>query len=176
MKIAQDAYVRFSFRFFNEAGDLIHESDAESIPWYIHGHELILPAMEKGLESHAAGDVVEMTITPEEGFGHPSPSMVNEIPKESWPDDFSPDVGQMIYLNDAFGHSIPAKIVEVKPEGMVVDANHPLAGLTLTCQMTVHEVREATAEEMEVVTEYHDDCGSEGCSSCGGGCGPNGCG
>ena len=47
------------------------------------------------------------------------------------------------------GQRLPARIVEMKPEEVILDANHPLAGEALHFEITLVSVRPATKEEVE---------------------------
>ena len=71
------------------------------------------------------------------------------------------------------GQRVNASVVEIKPDIVVVDLNHPLAGADLIFEGEILESRPATNEEIQELVKMMscgDGCGC-GCDSCGDGCG-----
>lgn len=178
MQVEKGKYVSFTYKFMDENGAIIFDADEQEKTWYIHGHNLILPILEKHLEGLEKGQEFSFEFGPDDAFGHRREELAAEFPKTNLPPDFDPQVGQVIQATNQQGESIPAQIREVKDDTIVIDANHPLAGLNLKCEGKVKEVREATAGETAEVNNYLASMngeGSGGCSTCGsGGCSPTG--
>ena len=79
--------------------------------------------------------------------------------------------GAFITLTNSDDRRIMARVDKVEDDGVTVDANHPLAGLSLQFTGTVLENREATTAEIQSMLNHMG-----GCEGCGGGCGEGGCG
>ena len=70
------------------------------------------------------------------------------MPRAAFPEDAQLAVGQTFVGEDDSGAQVPVRVVEVKDDIIMVDANHPLAGETLYFHVDVREVRDATSEEL----------------------------
>jgi FKBP-type peptidyl-prolyl cis-trans isomerase SlyD len=203
MKIAKDTYVRFSYLLKDDEQTVVYRSNPDEEPWYIHGYDLILPALEKALDGHEQGDTFTFPIPCAEAFGVRSEDLLYEIPRNSLPPDAEVEVGAIFEAGEPGRETIPVMVAAIKGDVVLMDANHPLAGLDLTCEATVLEVREPSAQEKAEVKEYlngrspirvvpEDDGGVmiefgpdedgelkaetkplSSCSGCGGGCDSN---
>ncbi len=76
-----------------------------------------------------------MTIAPADAYGENQPDMVGSLERSMLPDDLDPQVGDTLELSLQNGNSLLAKVVETAAEHIVLDANHPLAGETLTFEL-----------------------------------------
>lgn len=92
-------------------------------------HELI-PGLEKALEGMAPGEKKNVTVAPPEGYGSIDPKAFQEVDKNIVPTE-ARKVGTQLEGKTADGRKIFPRIAEVKPETIVLDFNHPLAGKTL---------------------------------------------
>lgn len=116
---------------------------------YIHGIGAFLPGLEKALEGKAVGDKLEVTVPPEEGYGERNPQLLQRIPKIQFAKIDRLELGMVLHMHDPQGHARQVTVLAIEPKSVVVDANHPLAGATLHFKLTVREIRDATAEELE---------------------------
>ena len=88
-----------------------------------------------------------MTVPPEDGYGEHDARGIQEVDRTAFPPDFQPEPGMELTAEGEGGEPVPFVIREVEGDKIVIDLNHPLAGKTLHFDITVREVREATAEE-----------------------------
>ena len=110
---------------------------------------MLIPGMENGLEGKAMGDKFDIVIAPEEGYGIRNESLVQQVPKEHFanaPQEIQP--GMQFQANSPQGPMV-VTVMEVTDTHVVVDGNHPLAGVVLNFKVEVKEVRDASAEELE---------------------------
>ncbi|HEY0094712.1 MAG TPA: peptidylprolyl isomerase, partial [Archangium sp.] len=77
------------------------------------------------------------------------PDGVEEVPREEFPAELELEAGGVVSATDEEGDDVDFLVKEVREKTVVVDFNHPLAGKTLHFEVTVREVRAATAEELE---------------------------
>ena len=88
-------------------------------------------------------------VEPQGGYGVHDPRGVQRVPREAFPPGFEPKPGMELTAQNADGDEVPFVVQGVDGYQVVIDLNHPLAGKTLHFDVTVREVREATAEELE---------------------------
>jgi FKBP-type peptidyl-prolyl cis-trans isomerase SlyD len=129
-------------------GQVVDQSGDEPLT-YLHGHENIVPGLEQQLEGKVAGDKLKAVVPPAEGYGEKLPDALRKIPKSSLPEDEPIEVGMQFMMQNKQGDVAAMWVVKVEPESVTFDLNHPLAGETLTFDVEVLEVREATAAELD---------------------------
>ncbi|MGI9344535.1 MAG: FKBP-type peptidyl-prolyl cis-trans isomerase [Gammaproteobacteria bacterium] len=149
MEIGRDCIVSIDFKLTNDKGELLDESAQGEPLVYLHGAAGIVPALQDGLAGKVAGDSFSITIAPEEGFGEYRPGLIQEVPRNAFPPDQDISPGMSVTAA-ADGGGGPTEFVvrSVAEETVTLDANHPLAGMTVTFAGAVAEVRAATDEEV----------------------------
>src|ERR1700749_1418946 len=146
-------------------------SDAQNAPIdeltepteFFYGGDDLLPKVEEALDGQAAGFDVQLQIEPEHAFGEYHSELVCFEDRPLFPDGV--EVGmQFEGLPD--GAATPGMpedavytVTEVYPEHVVLDSNHPLAGIAIRMHVTVRGVRAATAEEIEAKSVQDDAAG-----------------
>ncbi len=98
------------------------------------------------------GDEAEITVSPEEAFGPHDPTLIQEKTFEEFPEGRNLEEGRWTRATNpkhrvTFGYLVLKK----KPDRVVLDYNHPLAGKTLIYDVSVEKVREASREELEIL-------------------------
>jgi FKBP-type peptidyl-prolyl cis-trans isomerase SlyD len=149
MKIAKDCVVSIDYRLHLGDGKTIDESEPGDPLIYLQGHEQVVPGLEKALEGKDVGESLKVTVTPDEGYGDYEPEGVEEVARDEFPPDLELKEGGIVSATDEEGDEVDFLVKEVRPNTVVVDFNHPLAGKTLHFEVTVREVRAATPEELE---------------------------
>src|SRR4051812_20059246 len=146
MQIADQKVVSIDYTLTGSDGQVIDSSEGREPLAYLHGAGNIIPGLEKALTGKAAGDAVTAKIPPAEGYGEKDPQLVQAIPRDRFPaQDIK--VG-MQFQAQGGGQARVVTVVNVDPENVTIDANHPLAGQTLNFDVKVVDVREATQEEL----------------------------
>jgi FKBP-type peptidyl-prolyl cis-trans isomerase SlyD len=148
LKITNGSVVALDYKLHLGDGDIIDESDAGSPLYFIQGEGNIVPGLERELEGLEVGASKQVVVQPEDGYGAHDPQGVQEVPKEAFGGEL-PEVGHQYTARGPNGETVPFVVKEIRPEVVVVDLNHPLAGRTLHFAVTIQEVRDATAEEKE---------------------------
>jgi FKBP-type peptidyl-prolyl cis-trans isomerase SlyD len=149
MKVEKGSVVSVDYELHLGDGKVVDASGEGQPMSYIHGEGQIVPGLERALEGLSAGDARQVVVAPEDGYGDHDPRGLQEVPKNAFPTDMEPAVGMELMAQGPNGEAVPFTIREVKPEAIVIDLNHPLAGKTLHFDVTVRGVRAATAEELE---------------------------
>ncbi len=102
----------------------------------------IIPGFEEAVEGMEEGEETTVEIPPEKAYGAHQEEAVMEFPATELPEEMEPEVGMQLQLQGADGQAFPARIVEIGDETIVLDANHPLAGETLTFEIELVEIEE----------------------------------
>lgn len=107
---------------------------------YSHGGDEIIPGLSRQMEGLQVGDKKAIVVNPEDAYGAVNPDAFQEVPKTSFPQDFVPQEGMVIQLQDDKQNALPAVIWEVKNQSVVLNFNHPLAGKTLEFDVEIVSV------------------------------------
>jgi FKBP-type peptidyl-prolyl cis-trans isomerase SlyD len=144
--IADDRVVVLRYRLTDEAGTEIDSSESSEAITYVHGRNQILPGLEKELEGRRAGDDVLIVVSPEGGFGPHHDELVVEVSRSQF--DFDVAVGSVVQASVPGGEDRYLQVIGVADDAVTLDANHPLAGKTLSFEVNVESIRDATPEEL----------------------------
>ncbi len=147
MIIENKRVVSFHYTLTNEAGKELESSRGRDPMAYLHGAHNIIPGLEKAMAGKGAGDQFQVTLPPAEAYGERNPSNIQRIASKHFRNPRGLQPGQLVSLQTREGER-PAVIVKVGRFNVDVDANHPLAGQTLTFDVEVIDVREASPEEI----------------------------
>ena len=172
MKIAPNTHVALTYQLMVD-GELVDQATVEQPLEFIYDAGFLLPAFEKNLKDLEPGQTFEFRLDAANGYGEVMPEAVIELPKTAFMVDGKIDedmlqVGNTIPMMDNQGHQMMGMVSEVRPESIMMDFNHPLAGKELHFTGKVEEVREVT----DVDRAKYMGLGGGGCS-CGqdhGGC------
>jgi FKBP-type peptidyl-prolyl cis-trans isomerase SlyD len=176
LAIAPDTVVTLSYALFDErgevidgAGTLVASESAEASPnprsgdspceplTYVHGYAQIVPGLERQIEGLHKGERRTFTMAPDEAFGDRDEDAVFEVEKSDFPDADEVTVGDEFMAEGPDGEPFAMRVVEVKPDGFLMDANHPLAGQTLRVEVAVEAVRTASEEEITAAQAALED-------------------
>ncbi|MDB6060381.1 MAG: peptidylprolyl isomerase [Verrucomicrobiaceae bacterium] len=148
MQIGPDCVVSIHYELTNDAGEVLDTSaDGEPLT-YLQGAHNIIPGLEQALVGHKVGDQLKVTVQPEDGYGVKQPDMVQEVPRDAFPDPDSIELGMRFTAQSEHG-DVSVEVTAVSASHVTVDGNHPLAGQVLHFAVTIDEVRTATQEELD---------------------------
>lgn len=115
---------------------------------YLHGgYDGIFPVLEEALHGKKVGEKLELKLQPDDAFGEYDESLILVEDAKLFPDNIEVGMSFERVGEDGEGDVI-YRITEIADGKVVVDGNHPLAGVALVFDLTVAEVRPATAEEI----------------------------
>lgn len=149
MQIAKNTVVEFHYTLHESDSQIESSKEGEPLN-YLHGTEGMLPGLESELEGKTGGDSFTVTLTPEQAYGEYQEGLVQRIPikhlqglgdSKVW----KPGMTAIVDSNQG-RHQV--KVVKVGRFNADCDLNHPFAGKTLTFDVEILSVREATAEEI----------------------------
>lgn len=148
MEIARHKVVTMDYTLTDEQGDVLDTSEGRGPLAYIHGIGSLIPGLEAELEGRSAGDEISVTVSPEQGYGVRDESLMQTLSREQFQGVEDLEVGMQFRAQSDSGERV-VTVVGVEGDEITVDGNHPLAGMTLSFEAQVLEVRDATAEELD---------------------------
>jgi len=150
MEISNDKVVSVHYKLVVD-GQVIDQSTEEPL-MYMHGHNAMIPGFERQLLGLKEGDKYDFTVTSEEGYGDRDEKAVTDLDINVFMQDgkVSDQVhpGAQLQLRNQDGHPVIGTVLSIGESTVKMDFNHVLAGKTLNFSGTVHEVRQATDEEV----------------------------
>ena len=104
------------------------------------GSGQIVPGLDKELIGMAVGESKQVTVTSDQAYGQVDPAAFSEIPVSELPDD-GREPGTVLMTRDPQGNTRRLRVHKVEGEKATLDFNHPLAGKTLTFDVTIREIQ-----------------------------------
>lgn len=148
-KTVQDnLVVTLDYKLIVEDEMLESTEDGEPI-LFIQGIGQIIPGLENALYGMEVGDQKTVVIQPEDAYGEYDPESLQEAKKEEFSEEIPLDVGTFLDLEDDEGDILSAQIIAAEEDTVTLDFNHPLAGKTLTFEITLTDLRPASEEELD---------------------------
>ena len=130
-------------------GEQLDSSEGQEPLVYLQGAGNIIVGLEEQLLGKAVGDSVNAVVSAEKGYGEPLEALVQTVPKEAFGDEIdNVEVGMRFQAETEQG-PVPVVVTAVDDKTVTVDGNHPLAGKELHFDVTITDIREASAEEIE---------------------------
>lgn len=143
MLIARNSVVTLSYNVKDTDGNVI-DSGAEPLVYLHGGYGGIFDRIEEAIQGKTTGDSLEIKLQPEDAFGEYDAGRIIIEPRNLFPEDI--EVGTQFERGDEDEGLYT--ITDITEDKVVVDGNHPLAGMALIFSCTVTDVREGTAEEI----------------------------
>ena len=147
MQVAKDKVISIDYTLTDAQGTELDSSHGRAPFAYIHGVGNIIPGLEAALEGKSMGDQVNAVIPPENAYGTRDENLVEQLPRTQFDTDQDIQIGMQFQAMSEAGPRV-VTVVSVDADNITIDANHPLAGVTLHFDVTVKEIREATGEEL----------------------------
>lgn len=149
MQVADNTVVSFDYTLTDPDGNTLDSSSGRAPLSYLHGASNIIPGLEAQMTGRSAGDEFKVTIPASEAYGERDEQLIQPVPRQAFPAGAQIEVGQQFQARSPDGQSRIVRVIKVEPHQITVDANHPLAGVALTFEVQIRDVRAATAEEIE---------------------------
>ena len=148
MQIEDKRVVTLAYILKDNDDNIIDQSDDGSF-CYLHGASNIIPGLESALAGKLSGDELSVSIPPEEAYGVREDEKIQNVPREMFPPEQEIEPGMQFHAQSPDGNTLVVTIAKVEEESVVVDGNHPLAGVHLNFDVRIMDVREATSEELD---------------------------
>jgi FKBP-type peptidyl-prolyl cis-trans isomerase SlyD len=146
--ILKNKVVALEYTLKDDSGEPIDSSNTGEPLRYIHGTGDMLPGLEKALDGKSAGDNIRVTLPPADAYGQRDEDLILKVERSQFEHPDQLEIGTRIHLLTPEG-SYDAAIEAIDGDEVTLDANHPLAGVTLEFEVKILEVRAASPEELE---------------------------
>ena len=148
-QVAKNTVVTLDYNVTDSDGELV---DAGKEPLvYLHGgYDDIFPKIEEAVQGKKIGDTIKVKLQPDEAFGDYDEALIQIEPRNQFPKELQ--VGMQFEGGPEGADDeefIIYRVTDIADDKVVLDGNHPLAGMSLIFTCTVTAVRPASAEEVE---------------------------
>lgn len=148
MQIAANTVVTIDYTLTNDEGQILDQSDKGQFS-YLHGASNIIPGLENALAGKSAGDSLNVSVQPEEGYGLRDEAMRQTLSRDMFGPDQDIEAGMQFHAQSPEGNTMVITVTNVDGDDISVDGNHPLAGVNLNFAVSVVDIREASKEEID---------------------------
>ena len=157
MQVTDNKVITIHYTLTNNNDKVIDQSGAGEPLVYLHGSGNIISGLEQALAGKVAGDKLNVTIPPEDAYGVRMDDRIQTVPRSMFQGIDQIETGMQF---NAEGNTGPVMVTVTKIEAdeITIDGNHPLAGETLTFDVEVADIRDATEDEIE-----HGHIHTKGC-------------
>lgn len=107
---------------------------------FVCGAGQMIKGFDKAVENMNVGDIVDIHLMPEEAYGLPDPENIITLEIAQLPGSESLEVGQRVYLSNAYGQPVPVTVTAKDETNITLDANHEMAGKELNFKIELVEV------------------------------------
>ncbi len=147
LKVDDGAVV--SIHYTLHVNGLLVDASRETEPLqFIQGMGHIVPGLEHELYDMHVGEHKSVRVIAKDGYGEVDSAAFMDVPREAFPTGVPLNPGTELQLQDKAGHPVYARIQAVSEAVIRLNMNHPLAGKTLDFDVTIADVRPATADEV----------------------------
>jgi FKBP-type peptidyl-prolyl cis-trans isomerase SlyD len=147
MQVAKNKVVGIDYKLTDGSGKMIDSSDAHGPLYYIQGTGSLIPGLEAALEGKKSGEQLVVKIAAVDGYGERNDALCQSVPRSQFESAEGLEIGMQFEVETEQGELV-VSVTKIEGETVTVDGNHPLAGMDLHFDVTVKEVREASAEEL----------------------------
>jgi len=148
MKVAKSTVVTIDYTLTSDEGEVIDSSEGGEPLAYLHGFGNIVPGLESALDGRDQGESVNVKVAPGEGYGERDPELVHRATRAQFQGIDELEVGMRFQARSGNEMTV-VTVVAVEGDDITLDANHPLAGVTLNFAVRIVGVRPATPVELE---------------------------
>ena len=140
--------ISLDFILKDEQGETLDQSTAGEPLEYLHGADDVVAGLEKALEGRQLGEKLRVVIPPSDAYGEYEVSLVDEVSRDQFPgiDDIQPGMQFQTQMDD--GAPMVINVTAVDGDKIIVDGNHPLAGMTLVFEVEIIGIRQASEDEL----------------------------
>lgn len=147
MTISANKVVTLDYTLTDDKGSVLDQSQNGQFA-YLHGANNIIPGLENALTGKSEGDNLNVQVSPEQGYGVRDESLSQVVNIDMFDSADDLEIGMQFQAQAADGNGMVITITNIDGEDITIDANHPLAGVTLNFDVTVVNVRDATEQEL----------------------------
>lgn len=145
--ISNGKVVSIHYTLKDDDGNILDTSDGKDPLAYLHGANNIIVGLENALTGKKPGETLNVRIEPSEAYGEKDEAKKQVLDRSMF-GEHEVQIGQQFHAADPEGNSIVVTVTNIDGDEIVIDGNHPLAGITLNFDVEIMEIRDASEEEV----------------------------
>lgn len=134
--------VKVHYKGTLENGDVFDSSIGRSPLEFTIGAGKMIKGFDDGVTGMKVGDKRTLKLPPEIAYGERKKDLVFSLSKKSLPKGYTPELGDHLQMKTISGEIITAKVLSIQETELTLDANHELAGKTLTFEVEMMEIKD----------------------------------
>jgi FKBP-type peptidyl-prolyl cis-trans isomerase SlyD len=151
MQVMPGHVVSFHYTLQSEAGAVIDSSLGKPPFTYLHGYQVLnIAGLEEQLAGHVVGEEIVLDLPPAQMFGDYEPQKIQTVPHDMFPPTVALTAGARYTTTTPEGKELSFRVMDIQPDVIILDFNHPLAGQRAILSVRVENVRQATPEEFRM--------------------------
>jgi FKBP-type peptidyl-prolyl cis-trans isomerase SlyD len=154
--ICKNKIVTLHYHLKDNEGNTIENSFEQEPMVYLHGAQNIIHGLEQELEGKTNGDTFTVEVKSQDAYGEHLDYLCQTVPRSSF-QDVDDIIPGMRFTAETETGPHPVQVIHVDDENIVVDGNHPLAGMDLVFIIEVLDIREATEDEISHGHPHQND-------------------
>ena len=158
MKVTATSFVTIDYLIRADENEYFPRSGEPEELSFCLGWGQMPASLEEALVGMTPNEHKNVRLSAAEAFGEVDDNLILEVPRQEFDPDANPEPGDVFATEDEDGHPVYFVVTSLKPDSVVIDFNHPLAGKEVEFAITLKAVREATAEDLKECS--CDECGS----------------
>lgn len=157
LTVADGVVVDLDFTLRLDDERIVATSEGQERLVFLQGHSQIMPALQQALIGMSVGDEKDVVVAPADGYGERNPDAIELVSRDTFPTEMTLTQGMGLKMRDQTGQIFKAYVADIRPDGVLLDFNHRLAGETLHFHVKIAALRPATPEELAEPPEQRED-------------------
>ncbi|HIO93319.1 MAG TPA: peptidylprolyl isomerase [Leucothrix mucor] len=150
MSLTKNQVASVAYTLENGEGDVLDQASKDSPMTFLHGVGGMIPGFEKALEGKDIGDSFSIVIEAEDAYGERDDTLTQDVARSMFGDVSDDQLGKGAQFQMQTDRGVEViTVISADADIVKVDANHPLAGMTLHFDVEMLDIRDATEEELE---------------------------
>ncbi len=145
MQISRNHVVTLRYQVTDRDGQVV-DAGAQPLVYLHGGYGGLFDALEVALQGKAVGELFKVELTADQAFGEYDEALVSVEPRDAFPPDI--EIGTQVEMDDESGDDLLYTVTAIDGDKVVIDGNHPLAGMDLVFVGAVVDIRKASAKEI----------------------------
>jgi FKBP-type peptidyl-prolyl cis-trans isomerase SlyD len=149
MEIQNGVAVGMAYHLTDLEGNTLDKAETAQPFWYLHGSQNIIAGLESELAGLKAGETKKVVVQPEQGYGAINDQLMIDVERSQLGEVEGLEVGMRFVAESPDGQEQVFNVIGMEGDVVKLDGNHSLAGIVLTFDVEILEIRAATDEEKE---------------------------
>ena len=145
--VSNGKVVSIHYTLKDDEGTILDSSSGKDPLAYLHGANNVISGLETAMEGKKPGENFSVRIEPTEAYGEKDDTKLQTLDRSMF-GEHEVQIGQQFHAADPEGNSIVVTVTNIDGDEIIIDGNHPLAGITLNFDVEVVDIRDASDEEI----------------------------